>query len=134
MEKTLITTELKSHFLRLYQIALSDEEFSPLEMQLLYRFAQERDISKIELDKILTEPTGEITIPESIEKKIEYLYDLALMIWADKIITADEENTLKKYIKKFDFLDENIDELCYYLLESAKQEKTKQTILNELNE
>lgn len=134
MEKTIITAELKSHFLRLYQIALSDEDFSPLEMQLLYRFAEERDVSKIELDKILTEPTGEITIPDSIEKKIGYLYDLALMIWADKIITPDEENTLKKYIKKFEFLDENVDELCSYLLENAKQEKTKQTILNELNE
>ncbi len=134
MGKTHITTELKSHFLRLYQIALSDEDFSPLEMQLLYRFAEERDISKLELNKILTEPPGEITVPESIEKKIEYLYDFALMIWADKIITPDEENTLKKYIKKFDFLDENVDELCNYLLEGARQEKTKQSILNELNE
>lgn len=134
MEKTLITAELKSHFLRLYQIALSDEDFSPLEMQLLYRFAEERGISRLELDRILTEPTGEIIVPESIEKKIGYLYDLALMIWADKIVTPDEENTLKKYIKKFAFLDENVDELCSYLLESARQEKTKQAILNELNE
>ena len=134
MEKIVITTELKSHFLRLYQIALSDEDFSPLEMQLLYKFAEDRGVSKIELDRILTGHTGEITIPESLEKRIEYLYDLALMIWADKIITPDEENTLKKYIKKFNFLEENIEELCNYLLESAKQNKSKLTILKELNE
>ncbi|WP_394970384.1 hypothetical protein [uncultured Croceitalea sp.] len=134
MEKIAITAELKSHFLRLYQIALSDEDFSPLEMQLLYRFAEEREISKLELDKILTEPVGEITIPESLEKRIAYLYDLALMIWADKKITPDEEVTLKKYIQKFDFIDENVDELCKYLLESAQQEKSKQDILKELNE
>lgn len=134
MEKNTITVELKSHFLRLYQIALSDEDFSPLEMQLLYRFAEERGVSKTELDKILTEPVGEVTIPENLEKRISYLYDLALMIWADKVITPDEENTLKKYIRKFDFLTENVDDLCNYLLESALQEKTKQDILNELNE
>ena len=134
MEKIVITTELKSHFLRLYQIALSDEDFSPLEMQLLYKFAEDRDVSKIELDRISTAHTGEITIPESLEKRIEYLYDLALMIWADNIITPDEENTLRKYIKKFNFLEENIEELCNYLLESAKQNKSKLTILKELNE
>lgn len=134
MEKISITTELKSHFLRLYQIALSDEDFSPLEMQLLYKFAEERDISKVQLDNILTASIGEITIPEGIEKRIEYLYDLALMIWADKIVTNDEEVTLKKYIKKFGFLDENVDELCNYLLKSAMQEKPKHVILKELNE
>ncbi|MDC6364000.1 MULTISPECIES: hypothetical protein [Flavobacteriaceae] len=134
MQKITITAELKSHFLRLYQIALSDENFSPVEMQLLYRFAQERDISKWELDKILTEPVGEVTIPESLEKRIAYLYYLAQMIWADKKITSDEEITLKKYIQKFGFLDENVDELCSYLLESAQNEKTKHTILKELNE
>lgn len=129
-----ISTELKSHFLRLYQIALSDENFSYLEMQQLYKFAKERNISQIELDQILIEPLGKIVVPESINAKIEYLYDLAVMIWADKIITEDEETMLKKYIRKFDFLDENIDKLCNYLLESAKQKKSKRDILNELKE
>lgn len=129
-----ISTELKSHFLRLYQIALSDENFSPLEMQQLYKFAKERDISKKELDQILTGPIGNVIIPKSINIRIEYLYDLAVMIWADKIITEDEEITLKKYIRKFEFLDENVDELSDYLLESAKQKKSKNIILNELNE
>lgn len=134
MEKTIISTELKSHFLRLYQIALSDENFSHLEMQLLYKFAEEREISKIELDGILTGYAGIVTIPESIEKKIEYLYDFALMIWADKVINSDEEIALKKYIKKFNFLDENVEELSFHLLESAKQNKSKEEILKELNE
>ena len=129
-----ITVELKSHFLRLYQIALSDENFSHLEMQLLYKFAKERTISQLELDKILTGYAGEVTIPKSLEKKIEYLYDFALMIWADKIITNDEKNALKKYIRKFGFLEENVDELCSYLLESAKENKTKEKILLELKD
>lgn len=129
-----ISTELKSHFLRLYQIALSDENFSPLEMKQLYEFAKERNISEEELDQILTGPIGNIIIPKSLNIRIEYLYDLAVMIWADKIITEDEEITLKKYIRKFEFLDENVDALSDYLLESAKQKKSKNLILNELKE
>lgn len=133
MEKTEITVQLKSHFLRLYQIALSDENFSHLEMQLLYKFAEERNVSGEELDKILTGSIGEITIPETLEERMEYLYDFAVMIWADQKITEDELSTLKKYCRKFEFLDENVDALAEYLLESAKENKSKTEFLNELN-
>ena len=132
MEKTEIPAQLKSHFLRLYQIALSDENFSDIEMQLLYKFAEERNVSSEELDKILTGSIGEITIPETLEERMEYLYDFAVMIWADQKITEDELITLKKYCRKFEFLDENLNDLAEYLLESAKENKSKAEILNEL--
>ncbi|MEN3323694.1 hypothetical protein VP395_08140 [Mariniflexile soesokkakense] len=134
MEETKITTELKSHFLRLYQIALADDNFSHLEMQLLYKFAEERAISKMELDTVLTGYAGDVLIPETLENKIEYLYDFALMIWADNIVSVDEEIALKKYIKNFGFLDDNIEELANYLLDSAQQGKPKKEILKELKD
>ena len=134
MNEVTISTELKSHFLRLYQIALSDDNFSHLEMQLLYKFAEERAISKVELDNVLTGYSGNVIIPETLENKIEYLYDFALMIWADKIVSIDEEIALKKYIKNFGFLDENIGELSKYLLESAKTNKPKEEIFKELKD
>ncbi|SFF95544.1 hypothetical protein SAMN04488033_11653 [Salegentibacter agarivorans] len=133
MEKTSIPLQLKSHFLRLYQIALSDENFNHMEMQLLYHFAEERGIPKSELDSILTGAIGEVTIPDSIEERIEYLYDFAQMIWADEKITEDEMTAFKKYCKKFEFLDENVEELTTYLLEKAKQGTPKSQILQELN-
>ncbi len=133
-ETTTITAELKSHFLRLYQIALCDENFSHLEMQLLYKFAQERSISKMELDMILTRHTGDIIVPKTLEKKLEYLYDFALMIWADGIVSKNEEISLKKYIKIFGFLDENIEGLSQYLLDNAKIKRPIKEILKELKE
>lgn len=133
MEKTTIPLQLKSHFLRLYQIALSDENFNHMEMQLLYDFAEERGISKTDLDSILTGSIGEVTIPETLEERIEYLYDFAQMIWADEKITEDEMNAFKKYCKKFEFLDENVDELTEYLLDNAKQKNSLSKILEELN-
>lgn len=134
MENTSIPMEVKSHFLRLYQIALTDDNFSHLEMQLLYKFAKERGISQLELESILTGYSGNITIPETVEKRIEYLYDFALMIWADDIVTEDEKIALKKYILKFEFKEEVSEELSDYLLESAKQKKSKEALLKELNE
>ena len=52
-----ISTELKSHFLRLYQIAFTDDNFDVLELQMLYKFAEERGISKDQLNDILLHPS-----------------------------------------------------------------------------
>ena len=131
----MITLQLKSHFLRLYQIALSDDNFDILELQLLYKIANERGVPKEELDKLFLSPIDHnSTIPEDLITRIEYLYDLTCMIWADGIITEDELNTLKKYCKKFDFLDENINELADFLIESVKNNVKKEDIVNQINQ
>ena len=126
----MISTELKSHFLRLYQMAFSDDNFDLLELQMLYKLAEEREISKEQLNEILLNPSHDSSIPKSLEKRVEYLYDLAVMIWADKKVTEDEYTTLKKYCKKFEFLDENITELSDYLLDAAKKNISKEEIIN----
>lgn len=129
----MITTELKSHFLRLYQMAFSDDNFDVLEMQMLYKFAEERGLTKEQLNEILLNPSHDTSIPETLELRVEYLYDLAIMIWADEKVTDDEYATLKKYCKKFDFLDENISELADYLLECAKKGMPKEDLINGIN-
>lgn len=129
----IISTELKSHFLRLYQIAFSDDNFDVLEMQMLYKFAEERGLTKDQLNEILLNPSHDSTIPETLELRVEYLYDLAIMIWADGEVTDDEYITLKKYCKKFEFLDENITELADFLLKSAKEGISKEEIIKDIN-
>jgi hypothetical protein len=128
----MITIELKSHFLRLYQMAFSDDNFDVLELQMLYKFASDRGVSKQDLEEILLHPSQISSIPENIEEKIEYLYDLAIMIWADDIATADEINTLKKYCLKFGFLEENILELSDFLLAKAKEKTPKEDLINQI--
>ena len=130
----MISTELKSHFLRLYQIAFSDDNFDVLEIQMLYKFAEERGLTKDQLDALLLQPSHETHIPETLEQKIEYLYDLAIMIWADDKVTEDEENTLKKYCLKFGFYEENIEELSQFLLEHAKNKLPKEQLFQLINE
>lgn len=134
MEKTIINAELKSHFLRLYQMAFADDNFDILELQMLYQFADDRGIPAKELDKLLLNPVNEqASIPTDLNTKIEYLFDLSQMIIADGIITEDERNTLKKYIKKFGFLEENIEELANYLLDFVQKGESKEVLISELN-
>ncbi|WP_255566937.1 hypothetical protein [Flavobacterium litorale] len=115
-------------------MAFSDDNFDVLEMQMLYRFAEERGLTREQLNDILLNPSHDSSIPESLEQRIEYLYDLAVMIWADKKVTDDEYITLKKYCKKFEFLDENITALADYLLDCAKKGLKKEDIINEINQ
>ncbi len=129
----MISTELKSHFLRLYQMAFSDDNFDVLEMKMLYKFAEDRGITKEQLNEILLNPSHNSSIPKSLEKRVEYLYDLAIMIWADEKVTDDEYITLKKYCSKFEFLEENIGEMADYLLDCAKKNISKEEIINNLN-
>ena len=131
---TIMTIELKSHFLRLYQMALSDDKFDVLELQMLYHFADERGIPREELDKLFVNPINSaLSIPEELKTRIEYLYDFTRIIWADEKITIDELNMLKKYCKKFNFLDENIDELAGYLIDCVKKNIQKEEIISQLN-
>ena len=130
----MITLELKSHFLRLYQMALSDDRFDVLELQMLYHFADERGIPKEELDKLFLNPVNtEFIVPESLNTKIEYLYDLTRIIWADEKITDDELNMLRKYCRKFDFIEENINDLSDYLIDCVQKNIGKEEIISQLN-
>ena len=130
----MITLELKSHFLRLYQMALSDDQFNVLELQMLYHFADERGIPKEELDKLFLNPVNvEFTVPEALNTKIEYLYDRTRIIWADEKITDDELNMLRKYCRKFDFVEENINDLSDYLINCVQKNIGKEEIISQLN-
>src|SRR5690554_596169 len=128
----MITTELKAQFIRLYQIALSDENFSPLEAEVLYNWAEERGISKNILDDILLSSTGELAIPTTVENKIRYLYDFAVMSWADGEISMDERAAMQKFALKFNFEEENISDLTDYLLDSVENGVNLSDLLKQL--
>lgn len=115
-------------------MALTDDNFNVLELQMLYHLADHRGIPKEELDRLFLNPINhESTIPEDLNTRIEYLYDLTQIIWADQKITDDEMITLKKYCKKFGFLDDNIDDLAHYLIDCVQKGIQKEEIINLLN-
>jgi uncharacterized tellurite resistance protein B-like protein len=128
-----ITEEIKAHFLRLYSIAFTDDNFHPIELKLLYDFAQKRGIPKENLDQLLINPSQfTAKIPTKLDEKITYLYELCQMIWADGQVDENERTTLKKYIKMFGFEEENITDLSEYLLNAVEEKISLEIILKEL--
>ncbi|GAA5092099.1 hypothetical protein GCM10023210_20540 [Chryseobacterium ginsengisoli] len=133
MENNQITENLKAHFLRLYQMAICDDDFSALELKMLYKCAEERGISSKNLDEILLNPINlKSLIPQTIEEKVDYLYDLTVMIWADGIVSPNEYSAMEKYVLMFGFLEENVTAIVDYLIEAVKIGKNKSEILYEL--
>lgn len=55
------------------------------------------------------------------------------MIWIDGVVTEDEYNTLRKFCKNFEFMDENINQICDYLLDCAKKELSIHSVLENIN-
>lgn len=125
-----IDAELKAHFIRLFQIALSDDEFSPMEWRLLYQFAEERSVPHEDLDRVLLSSGSKLAIPSSLEERVGYLHDLCVMIWADGEVNEEERYLLKKYCKQFEFQDENIEELAAFLLEQVRNGLTKVELID----
>lgn len=133
MENNQITENLKAHFLRLYQMAICDDDFSALELKMLYKCAEERGISSKNLDEILLNPINlKSLVPQTIEEKVDYLYDLTVMIWADGIVSPNEYSAMEKYVLMFGFLEENVTAIVDYLIEAVKFGKNKSEILYEL--
>lgn len=129
----IISEDLKAHFLRLYSMAFTDDNFHHLELKMLYDFAEERGVPKETLDALLLNPSSvEKSVPKSLIEKITYLYQLSQMIWADGKVDDNERNTLKKYIKLFGFKDENIDHLSDYFLDAVKENIPLKEVLKEL--
>ncbi|WP_415324612.1 hypothetical protein [Chryseobacterium sp. MMS23-Vi53] len=133
MQNNQITENLKAHFLRLYQMAICDDDFSALELKMLYKCAEERGISSKNLDEILLNPINlKSLVPKTIEEKVDYLYDLTVMIWADGVVSPNEYSAMEKYVLMFGFMEENVKAIVDYLIEAVKIGKNKNDILYEL--
>ncbi|MDB4144441.1 hypothetical protein N9589_01395 [Flavobacteriaceae bacterium] len=129
----MINTDLKGHFLNLYMIALSDNNFDEKELETILKIGKEKGISKEEFEKIIINPTSvNIQIPTDFISKINLLYDFARVIWSDGKIEEDEKNSFMKYCAKFGFDIEESEELFEWLIGFAKNNLTIQELEKEI--
>jgi len=135
-KKTIISKiddALKWHFFNLYCMALSDEEFDFSERQVLYSIGVEHGITPEQINEVILTTNIKPAIPETIEGKVECLYDLVRMAWADGKIEPEERDIIKKCVVRYGFLSENADNIVEYFINSVKDNKTKEDIVNEIN-
>ena len=87
-----------AHFAAIASLAASDGVINPEEKELLDSFAQKLDITDAEYKEVM-KPTNKYPIdpPVDSEKRLERLFDLLKIIFADHNIDDEEMILLKKY-------------------------------------
>ncbi|HNQ26436.1 MAG TPA: TerB family tellurite resistance protein [Aquaticitalea sp.] len=87
----------EDHFAAIVRVAMDDGIISDEEKAFLDRLARNLDISEAKYKQILKDyQSHPINPPTSYDRRLERLYDLARMVYADKIKGENEIVLLKK--------------------------------------
>lgn len=99
----------EDHFAAIVRVAMSDGVINDAEKQFLDRLATRLDITESEYKEILKDyKTHPINAPHSYDKRLERLYDLARMVWADHIEGEDQVRILEKLCIGLGFNPDNV--------------------------
>lgn len=121
--------DIKSQLLRMYRIALVDDEFSQSEWELLSSFAISRGVSENELKDFLANPVGQITYPRNEEDKLDYLCELVNMIWIDGKITSEERELFGKFYDNFGFPSDQKEFIVEEILDKKNKDLSNEELI-----
>lgn len=121
----------KKMFLGLYQMLLADAEVHPNELELLYQIGKEKGgISEEEIQNAIFSPNTFVSLESmSDDDRIEYLYNLSRIAWADGKIDDKEKVILQDASRRLGFAEENVVEISEFLLGQAKGKKSVEEVL-----
>lgn len=99
----------EDHFAAIVRVAMSDGVITDSEKAFLDRLATRLDITEIEYKQILKDyKTHPINPPTSYDVRLERLYDLARMVWADDIEGPNQHWLLEKLCVGLGFNSDNV--------------------------
>jgi hypothetical protein len=99
----------EDHFAAIVRVAMSDGVINDAEKAFLDRLATRLEISEIDYKTILKDYLNHpINPPTSYDKRLERLYDLARMVWADHIEGPNQVNLLEKLCIGLGFNPDNV--------------------------
>ncbi len=99
----------EDHFAAIVRVAMSDGIINDAEKAFLDRLATRLDITETEYKQILKDyQSHPINPPLSYDSRLERLYDLARMVWADHIEGENQVRLLEKLCIGLGFNPENV--------------------------
>lgn len=99
----------EDHFAAIVSVAMSDGIITDQEKAFLDRLATRLDISELEYKQILKDYNSHaINPPASYDRRLERLYDLARMVWADDIEGPNQHLLLEKLCVGLGFNANNV--------------------------
>ena len=105
--------EYLGHFANIVKIAKIDNVITEGEQKLLDKMAQDLGINEVEYQILLEAPEKyPLNPPVSYNERIERLYHLTKMIFADGKVTEDEVKLMRKIAIGLSFSTDNVEKVC----------------------
>lgn len=121
---------MKSQFLSLYCMVLADGIIDARELETLYRIGTEQyGLTQEEITATVRDAGTSFIMPTELSDKIRFLYNMAQIAYADGEIDNTEIDLMKRYIRKMNFAEENINAIADYMFDSVKEGKSINSIL-----
>ncbi|MCT4630672.1 TerB family tellurite resistance protein [Winogradskyella sp.] len=99
----------QDHFAAIVRVAMSDGVINDAEREFLDRLATRLDITETDYKQILKDyNTHPINPPTSYDRRLERLYDLARMVWADHIEGPNQHGLLERLCVGLGFNQDNV--------------------------
>lgn len=99
----------KGHFSAIVRVALSDGIIGPEEKQFLDKLAIKLEISQAEYEEILENPLKyPVNPPLMHTHRLERLYDLARMVYADDVLGEKQQELLTRFALALGFTAGNV--------------------------
>uniref|UniRef100_UPI002617FB90 tellurite resistance TerB family protein n=1 Tax=Flavobacterium sp. TaxID=239 RepID=UPI002617FB90 len=109
-------TRNKGHFSAIVRVATSDGDLSKEEKEFLDKLAVRLEISAAEYEEILENPLKyPINPPYSYVHRLERLYDLSRMVYADHILGPKQKEILTRFALALGFTPGNVN----YIVDKA---------------
>ena len=103
-------TRNRDHFSAIVRVALSDDVITPEEKAFIKRLAIYLEINEDEVADIIEDPNNyPINPPSSETVRLERLYDLTRMVYADQIADDSEKALLKRMVIGLGFDSSRVD-------------------------
>jgi len=101
------------HFANIVQIAKKDNKITKGEQKLLDKLAISLHINEVEYQILLEAPEKyPLNPPVSYDERIERLYHLTKMIFADGKVSEDEVKLMRKVAIGLSFSPDNVEKVC----------------------
>ena len=102
----------KNYLRNLIQLASADGHLDDSEIQVLHEIGRQRNLKDWQIDELLNDKSNvEVFIPESFLNKMNLLFDLMRLIYADGIVDENEIVYIRRVLSAFNLSHDIIAEL-----------------------
>jgi uncharacterized tellurite resistance protein B-like protein len=110
----------KNYLRNLIQLASADGHLDETEKQVLYEIGLKRGLKNWQIDELLNDgSTFEVFIPESFLNRMNLLFDLMRLIYADGIVEEQEVAYIRHVLSAFNLSHNIIAELLIMFKDGA---------------